>query len=115
MHSRTSEPRFHLSYRRTHPLSTGISALSDVGVTLRSAIDWLRSGYPDEAPPTGYSPLLALSGPLALTPRQIQRIVDELDGAAAHSTEIAVAITKATDRLPTQTQIRAVALALHAN
>ncbi|KZS76464.1 hypothetical protein A4G26_21730 [Mycobacterium kansasii] len=79
----------------------------------RSVIGWLRSGYPEEAPPRGYAPLLALNGPMALTPRQTQQVVDELAGAPADTTDIEVAITKATDRLPTQTQIRAVALALH--
>ena len=79
----------------------------------RSVIGWLRSGYPDEAPSLGYSPLVALNGPMSLTPRQIQHIVDELDGAQADTTDIGVAITKATHRLPTQMQIRAVALALH--
>jgi hypothetical protein len=32
----------------------------------RSIIDWFRAGYPDEAPSTGYSPLLALNGPIGL-------------------------------------------------
>jgi hypothetical protein len=76
-------------------------------------IDWFRAGYPDEAPPTGYSPLLALHGPMALTPRQTRHIVDELHSAPADTTDIKVAITKATDRLPTPTQIRAVTTALH--
>ena len=49
---------------------------------------------------------------MALTPRQIQHIVDELDGAPADTIDIEVAITKATDRLPTQAQTRAVAMAL---
>jgi hypothetical protein len=87
--------------------------LSNVGGALRSVIDWFRAGYPDEAPPTGYLPLLALHGPMALTPRQIRRIVDGLDGAPADTTDIKVAITKATGRLPTQTQIRAVTTVLH--
>ncbi|MGO9031905.1 DUF3349 domain-containing protein [Mycobacterium sp.] len=86
--------------------------LTRISGALRSVIGWLRSGYPDEAPPTGYSPLIALFGPMALTPRQIQHIVDELDGAPADTTDIKVAITKATDRLPTQAQIRTVAHAL---
>ena len=89
--------------------------LTRISGAFRSVIGWLRSGYPDEAPPTGYLPLIALNGPMALTPRQIQHIVDELDGAPADTIDIEVAITKATDRLPTQTQTRAVAIALHPN
>jgi hypothetical protein len=73
-----------------------------------SVIGWLRAGYPEEAPATGYSPLLALNGPIALTPRQIEHIVSGLDGGPADITDLEVAITKATDRLPTETQIRAV-------
>jgi hypothetical protein len=73
-----------------------------------SVIGWLRGGgYPEEAPPTGYSPLLALNGPIALTPRQIDNIVADLDGGGvAGVTDIEVAITKATDRLPTESQLR---------
>jgi hypothetical protein len=33
----------------------------------RSIIDWLRAGYPDEAPSTGYSPLPALNAPVGLS------------------------------------------------
>ncbi len=86
--------------------------MSSVSGAFRSVIGWLRAGYPDEAPPTGYSPLLALNGPMALTPRQIQHIVDELDGAPADTIDIGVAITKATNRLPTQTQTQTVTQAL---
>ena len=67
-----------------------------------SVIGWLRAGYPDEAPATGYSRLLALHGPIALTPRQIDHIIGDL----ADITGIGVAITKTTDRLPTENQIR---------
>ena len=89
--------------------------LMRISGAFRSVIGWLRSGYPDEAPPPGYSPLLALLGPMSLTPRQTQHIVDELDGAPPDTTDIEVAITKATDRLPTPTQIRAVVRALRPN
>lgn len=78
-----------------------------------SVIGWFRSGYPDDAPPTGYSPLLALHGPSALTSRQTRHILAELAEAPADVTDIEVAITKVTDRLPTQSQIRAIALALY--
>jgi hypothetical protein len=115
MHNRTFDPRFHLSGNLPHRPSCGTAVATRISGALRSAIDWLRAGYPDEAPPPGYSPLLALNGPLALTPRQTQHIVDEIAGAPADTTDIAVAITKTANRLPSQTQIHAVATVLHRN
>ena len=114
MRNRTFEPHIHLSGSRPKQPS-GMAVLTRINAAFRSVIDWLRAGYPDEAPPTGYSPLLALTGPMSLTPRQTRHIVDELDGTPADTTDIEVAITKVTDRLPTQTQTRAVASALHRN
>jgi hypothetical protein len=84
-----------------------------MGGAFRSVTSWIRAGYPDEAPPSGYSPLLALNGPMSLTPRQIQHIIDELEGVPTDVTHIEAAIIKITDRLPTPTQARAVAMALH--
>jgi hypothetical protein len=78
-----------------------------------SIIEWLRTGYPDEAPRTGYSPLLALNGPIALSARQTAQIVAELDEGPTDPIDIGVTITKATNRLPTQAQTRTVARALH--
>jgi hypothetical protein len=40
---------------------------------LPSIINWLRAGYPDDAPRTGYSPLLALNGPISLSDKQNPR------------------------------------------
>lgn len=79
---------------------------------IRRLIDWLRAGYPEDAPRTGHSPLLALNGPMALTMREIRSVVSELDNDPASATDIGVAITKATHRLPNQGQVRAVALVL---
>jgi hypothetical protein len=111
--SRTPDPQVatpvaapRTSKRRSH-------ILARLGSMARSVIDWLRAGYPDEAPVTGYSPLIALNGPIALTPRQKERVVDELHDYPADTVDIEVAITKATDRLPTEIQIRTVARALH--
>jgi hypothetical protein len=78
-----------------------------------SVIEWLRAGYPDEAPRTGYSPLLALNGPLSLTARQTDQIVDGLREALPDQVDIGVAITKVTNRPPTETQTRTVAHALN--
>lgn len=81
---------------------------SRIGGAFRSVIGWFRAGYPDEAPATGYSALLALNGPSTLTPKQIQQILASLDGKPAHVADIEVVITKATDHLPTAAQVRAV-------
>jgi hypothetical protein len=78
-----------------------------------SIVDWLRAGYPDEAPRTGYSPLLALNGPIALSARQTEQIVAELGEGPTDSIDIAVTITRATNHLPTPAQTRAVTRALH--
>ena len=57
-------------------------------------IGWFRAGYPDEAPATGYSALLALNGPITLTPRQIEQILGSLASKPAGVADIEVAITK---------------------
>ena len=88
--------------------------LARIRIVFGSIIDWLRAGYPDQAPRTGYSPLLALNGPRALSSRQIAQIVRESSGRPTDSVDIGVAITKATNRLPTEMQARAVTHALHA-
>jgi hypothetical protein len=115
MHNRTSKPRSRLSGGLPHPPSRGTAAPRRICGAFQSVIDWLRSGYPDEAPPTGYSPLLALNGPMRLTARQTHQIVDQLAGGPTDITDIGVAITKITDRLPTPTQTRAIATALDPN
>jgi hypothetical protein len=84
-----------------------------IGRRLASTIGWLRAGYPVEAPQHGYSPLLALAGPPALTGRQTSAIVAELGDRPTDAITIAVAITKAADRLPTAAETRAIASALH--
>ena len=76
----------------------------------RSIIGWVRAGYPDESP--GYSPLVALTGPVALTPRQTRHVLAQLHGHPTDTAGIEVAITKATDRLPTNYQVRTVVRAL---
>ncbi|MDT5280207.1 MAG: hypothetical protein QOJ20_1402, partial [Mycobacterium sp.] len=44
-----------------------------------SVIAWLRAGYAYEAPRTGYSPLIALNGPIALSDRETHEIAAEFD------------------------------------
>ena len=46
-----------------------------------SVVDWLRAGYPEEAPTTGYSPLLALNGPISLTGPRLVSITSTANGA----------------------------------
>jgi hypothetical protein len=72
----------------------------------RSVVDWLRAGYADEAPKTGHSPLIALQGPISLSQRQTQQVLDELGNRPADPVEIEVAITKATGQLPSDAQLR---------
>jgi len=79
---------------------------------IKSLVDWLRTGYPDEAPGTGHSSLLALNGPIPLTAQQTDQIVAELAEESADAIDIGIAITKTTNRLPTQAQKRSVSRAL---
>jgi Protein of unknown function (DUF3349) len=74
-------------------------------------IDWLRAGYAEEAPRHGHSPLIALNGPMSLTNKQTREIAHGLP-PRADRTEVEVAITKTTDRLPTDAQVRTVQRAL---
>lgn len=83
-----------------------------IGRGLLATVDWLRGGYPDEAPTQGHSYLMALNGPIALSPRQTAQIVDELDGRPSDPLDVDVAITKATGRLPTPRQTSKVFRAL---
>jgi hypothetical protein len=79
-----------------------------MGRRFRSVIDWIRAGYPEEAPTYGYSPLLALMGPISLTRNEIRRVVEELGDGPAHPVDVKVAISRVTGRLPTDGQTRAV-------
>ena len=99
---------------RTADSESPPTVLERIRIMVGSIIDWLRAGYPDDAPRTGYSPLLALNGPLALSTRQTAHITGQLGDGAADSIDIGVAITNTTNRLPTETQTRTVTHALHA-
>jgi len=91
------------------------TARARIGRMLGAIIEWLRAGYPDDAPSTGYSPLLALNGPLSLSARQTAQIVAKLGEGPTDSIDIEVTITKVTNQLPTETQTRTVTRALHPN
>jgi hypothetical protein len=77
-------------------------------------IPWLRAGYADEAPRTGYSPLIALNGPIALSDRETHEIAAEFDAGLCDRTDIAVAITRVTGRLPSPSQVQKVGKTLDA-
>ena len=82
-------------------------------IALAACTAWLRAGYPTGTPRTGHSALLALNGPLSLTRSQQDCVTAELDSAAIEVTAIQVAITKATNRLPTPSQTREAVELLH--
>jgi Protein of unknown function (DUF3349) len=79
-----------------------------------SMIAWLRAGYADEAPRTGYSPLIALNGPIALSDRETREIKTALVDGLCDTTDIAVAITRVTGRLPNPSQVHKVGKTLDA-
>ncbi|MDR3658966.1 MAG: DUF3349 domain-containing protein [Mycobacterium sp.] len=76
--------------------------------SLQALRDWLRAGYPDEAPAHGYSPLLALNGPMPLSARQTRQVLAHLQHQQADPVDIAVAITHVTGQLPHAGQTRAI-------
>jgi hypothetical protein len=75
--------------------------------TLLKTIEWLRAGYPDNAPRTGYSPLIALQGPASLTDHQIRRITNAVTDHPGDptKTDIEATILEVTDRLPHPGQV----------
>lgn len=103
-HTRSAQPTPALPTQRPRPQP-------QIRGFLRSVIYWLRSGYPDDAPVTGYSPLLALNGSPSLTPQQTQHALAHLSSRSATGDiiDIQVAITAATGQLPTDTQTAAIA------
>ena len=78
---------------------------------LTAAIEWLRAGYAEQAPRTGHSTLIALHGPVSLTTRQLSCAVAAIGDGPSSAADIDVAITMATNRLPTPTQRCAVSQA----
>ncbi|MCZ8377989.1 DUF3349 domain-containing protein [Mycobacterium sp. CPCC 205372] len=82
---------------------------------VRAAVEWLRAGYSAEAPSTGHCTLIALQGPSRLSAAQIERAVADIASTTSRSdVDIAAAITKAIDRLPTRTQIEQIRRSLPA-
>jgi hypothetical protein len=72
------------------------AALRRLGGRCRSVVEWVRAGYPEDAPQTGYCPVIALTGPMSLTRRQTQQVLDRLRGHHIDTASINVAITEIT-------------------
>ncbi len=79
-----------------------------VACLLTAIIEWLRAGYPDCIPSTGYMPALALLS-RRLGTKEVNLVALELmrRGDFDHI-DIAVAITQTTDELPTPEDIERV-------
>jgi hypothetical protein len=78
----------------------------------QAVVRWFRSGYPDAAPRHGYNPLLALCGSAGLPEQHIEGIIQDLgalpSNGALSDVDINVAITKVTNSLPADVQVRQV-------
>lgn len=75
---------------------------------LRAVVDWLHEGYPTGVPPTDYIPLLALLR-RRLSEDEVREVALELATSNSHSpTDIGVLITRITDALPSEDDIRRV-------
>ncbi|MBP2456148.1 hypothetical protein [Mycolicibacterium lutetiense] len=79
---------------------------------LTAAVEWLRAGYAEQAPRPGHSTLIALCGPVSLTTRQLGWAVAAIGDGPSSDPDIDVAITMATNRLPTPSQRCAVSRAM---
>ncbi|PQP43277.1 DUF3349 domain-containing protein [Mycolicibacterium austroafricanum] len=54
---------------------------------LSSVVEWLRHGYPADAPTRGHSPLIALQGPITLTEQQLLRFCAATQTSPTHPEE----------------------------
>ena len=81
--------------------------------TLSAVVDWLRAGYPDGVPPTDYFPLLALLR-RQLSPTEVTEVVELLlkDSDEVTKVDVAVAVTKVTNEMPSESDIHRVATRL---
>jgi hypothetical protein len=112
MSSRSRTPHVSATSPVAAPHTSQRRVLTRLSSVTRSFVERLRAGCPEEAPSTGYSPLIALPGPIELPAKQRELVVDRLRGNPADTLDGEVAITKATDRLPTETQVHSVARVL---
>lgn len=54
---------------------------------LSRVVEWLRVGYPADAPTRGHSPLIALQGPTWLTEQQLLRVCAATPTSPTHPEE----------------------------
>lgn len=75
---------------------------------LRSIVDWLNEGYPSGIPPKDYVPLIALLR-RRLTEDEVHDVAREVAREQdASRTDIGVGISRITDALPSEDDIRRV-------
>lgn len=82
-----------------------------------AAAAWVRAGYDQDAPRLGFSPLIALNGPVSLTGGQLDQVVKNLrtcGNTDPGPVDVRVAICTVTGRLPSPSQVAAVLQALSA-
>jgi len=80
--------------------------------SLRAAIGWLSAGYSADASHLGHCSLIALHGPVALSDNQVQHAVAAIESTSRDDVDIATAITRETDALPTRGQVQQIRRAL---
>jgi len=86
-----------------------------VSKTLTAILNWLHAGYPEGVPPTDYFPLLALLN-RQLTHDEVKAVAESLiaEGDEITRVDIAVAVTKLTNELPSEQDLHRVAARLTA-
>lgn len=80
-----------------------------------AAAEWVRAGYDQDAPQLGFSPLIALNGPVSLTGKQLDQVVTNLRSCGnthPDPVDVRVAICTVTGKLPSPSQVAAVLQAL---
>lgn len=89
--------------------------MTPVSRTLAAILNWLHAGYPEGVPATDYFPLLALLN-RQLTPDEVAAVATSLmaDGDEVTRVDIGVAVTKLTNELPSEDDLRRVAARLAA-
>ena len=82
----------------------------DLPPILSNIVGWLRAGYPQGVPEADYIPLLAILT-RRLSDDEVQQITDqlvEIGVLPVEKTDIGVMITKVTDEMPLETDVRRV-------
>ncbi|GAB5904106.1 hypothetical protein BKG83_06015 [Mycobacteroides chelonae] len=80
-----------------------------------AAAAWVRGGYDQDAPRLGFSPLIALNGPVSLTGGQLDQVVRNFrtcGNTHPDPVDVRVAICTVTGTLPSPSQVAAVLHAL---